>query len=114
MKKTLLVFLSLLSFFCISCKKDNTIYFDESEPHSLTPDISWALVSEPYVAFRESADWSSEVKGHCRKNDILEVKGTSISSSGIWYYFDGGWLPSSSVLIYSNRFKALTAKGRNL
>lgn len=112
-RKLLIVFFSLLVFSMFgSCKKDKTICFDESEPHSLIPDISWALVNEPYVAYRESPDWNSEVIGHCRKNDILEVKGRTISSGEIWYSFDSGYLPGSSVLIYSNRFKALTARGR--
>ena len=111
MKKLLLIFFFSLLF--LACKKDKIIYFDESEPHSLNPDVSWALVSDPYVAYRQVPDWNSEVTGSCRKNDILEVKGRTITSSGIWYSFDKGYLPDSAVQIFSNRYKAITAKGRN-
>ena len=101
--------LLLFSFLIIGCaKKDETeIILDNSEPLALAPDVQWAVVSEPYAAFKESKDWSASVIGHCRKGDVLQVKGNSLDSKNeVWYYFEQGWLPSSSVLVYNNRLKA--------
>ena len=101
--------LLLFSFLIIGCaKKDETeIMLDNSEPLALAPDVQWAVVSEPYAAFKESKDWSASVIGHCRKGDVLQVKGKSLDSKNeVWYYFEQGWLPSSSVLVYNNRLKA--------
>ena len=101
--------LLLFSFLIIGCaKKDETeIILDNSEPLALAPDVQWAVVSEPYAAFKESKDWSASVIGHCRKGDILQIKGKSLDSKNeVWYCFEQGWLPSSSVLVYNNRLKA--------
>ena len=101
--------LLLFSFLIIGCaKKDGTeSMVDNSEPLALAPDVRWAVVSEPYAAFKESKDWSASVIGHCRKGDVLQVKGKSLDSKNeVWYYFEQGWLPSSSVLVYNNRLKA--------
>ena len=101
--------LLLFSFLIIGCaKKDETeIILDNSEPLALAPDVQWAVVSEPYAAFKESKDWSASVIGHCRKGDILQIKGKSLDSKNeVWYYFEQGWLHSSSVLVYSNRLRA--------
>ena len=88
-------------------KDDGEIVLDKSEPLALAPDVQWAVVSEPYAAFKEAKDWSSSVIGHCRKGDILQIKGKSLDSKNeVWYYFEQGWLPSSSVLVYNNRLKA--------
>ena len=47
--------------------------------------------------------------GHCRKGEILQVKGKSVDAAKEnWYYFEGGWLPQSCVSIFSNRYKAET------
>lgn len=97
------------SFLIIGCTKKNEteIILDNSEPLALAPDVQWAVVSEPYAAFKESKDWSASVIGHCRKGDVLQIKGKSFDSKNeIWYYFEQGWLHSSSVLVYSNRLRA--------
>lgn len=97
------------SFLIIGCTKKNEteIILDNSEPLALAPDVQWAVVSEPYAAFKESKDWSASVIGHCRKGDVLQIKGKSLDSKNeVWYYFEQGWLHSSSVLVYSNRLRA--------
>ena len=39
--------------------------------------------------------------------DVLQVKGKSVDSKKeVWYLFEEGWLPSASILVYSNRLKA--------
>ncbi len=111
LKKILFFVFVVFSFSLFSCTKKNEIVFDESEPLALAPDVEWALICEPYAAFRKTADWSAEVISHCRKGDIFMLKGTLISNDKEnWYYFDQGWLPESVLLVYSNYFKAKAAK----
>lgn len=108
-------FIAVCLFFCvffISCsnKKEEVIVFDESFPLALAPDVSWAVVTDPYASYKTAADWSSDADGHCRKGEILQVIGKSTDKdSGVWYSFEQGWLPESCIAIYSNRFKAKTA-----
>lgn len=109
----LLNFCFLFSFFmCVSCSSKKEIVFDNSEPLALAPDVQWAVVIEPYAAFRKDTDWSSDINGHCRKGDILQIKGNAVfNNAENWYYFDEGWLPESVIDIYPNRFKAENAAG---
>ncbi len=110
MKKTFLLLASLFSILFFSCRKNTSIEFDQSRPLSLSPDVSWALITEPYVAFRRENLWAADVVGHCRKGDVLMVVGKSITQDGVWYEFEGGWIPENSLSVYSNRYKAETAR----
>lgn len=106
----ILIILCLTSFFA-SCKKKTAevIVFDNSHPLALAPDVEWAVVTEPYAVFKESDEWGAATAGHCRKGEILQVKGKSVDAEKEnWYYFEGGWLPQSCVSIFSNRYKAET------
>jgi hypothetical protein len=106
----ILIILCLTSFFA-SCKKKTAevIVFDDSHPLALAPDVEWAVVTEPYAVFKESDEWGAATAGHCRKGEILQVKGKSVDANKeSWYYFEGGWLPQSCVSIFSNRYKAET------
>lgn len=106
--------LKFIIFFCVlimfsSCNKNNEelIVFDDTYPLLLAPDVEWAVVNDPYAAYRKDSDWNAELSGHCRKGDILQVKGKSRDNNkNIWFLFENGWLPSSCLSIYSNRLKA--------
>ncbi len=106
------VFVVLLIVFLIcltGCKKKSSekIVFDNSHPLALAPDVEWAVVTEPYAVFKLQDEWNAATGGHCRKGEILMVKGKSVDSSNeSWYYFDEGWLPQSCLSIFSNRYKA--------
>lgn len=90
-------------------KSVEVIVFDNTHPLALAPDVEWAVVTEPYAVFRETDDWSAATEGHSRKGEILQVRGKAVDSNKEnWYYFEGGWLPQSSVSIFSNRYKAET------
>ena len=108
----ILVFILFLIFTGLtSCQKKTTgaIVFDSSHPLALAPDVEWAVVTEPYAVFRESDEWGGATAGHCRKGEILQVKGKAVDAAkDTWYYFEGGWLPQSCVSIFSNRYKAET------
>ena len=92
-----------------SCKKKTSekIVFDNSHPLALAPDVEWAVVTEPYAVFKETDEWGAATTGHCRKGEILQIKGKSVDAEKEnWYYFEDGWLPQSCVSIFSNRYKA--------
>ena len=94
-----------------SCQKKTaeTIVFDNTHPLALAPDVEWAVVTEPYAVFRAEDEWTAATTGHCRKGEILQVKGKSVDADKEnWYYFEGGWLPQNCVSIFSNRYKAQT------
>jgi hypothetical protein len=96
-----------------SGRSGKEIQFDKSEPLALAPDVSWAVVLDPYAGFRRETAWSAEVVSYCRKGDILQVLGeTTVKESGNWYEFKNGWLQESAVTIYNNRLKAETAAAR--
>ena len=109
----ILIFILFLIFTGLtSCQKKTTepIVFDNSHPLALAPDVEWAVVTEPYAVFRESDEWGGATAGHCRKGEILQVKGKAVDAAkDTWYYFEGGWLPQSCLSIFSNRYKAETA-----
>lgn len=105
---SILLFILLFVSFS-SCKKKDAekIVFDNTHPLALAPDVEWAVVTEPYAVFKESDDWGAATTGHCRKGEILQVKGKSVDAvKDNWYYFDDGWLPQSCVSVFSNRYKA--------
>ena len=70
--------LFLVLFSTVSCSEKKQIVFDSSEPLALAPDVQWAVVVEPYAAFRKTTDWAGEINGHCRKGDILQIKGNAV------------------------------------
>lgn len=115
MKKTLIFFACvMLLALCASCSQDNdAIPLDVSEPLALAPDIEWAVVVDPYAAFRVEPKWDADTAGHCRKGDVLQVKSKTVATSaGIWYEFGQGWLHEDVVSVYTNRYKAVTASER--
>lgn len=113
MKKDIIF--KFLFFFVIinltSCykKTEVEIVIDDIVPLSLAPDVSWAVISDPYAAYKTEKSWDSESKTYCRKGDILKVIGKSTDeNNNEWYKFEGGWLPASCLSVYSNRYKAQT------
>ena len=108
------VLIILLLFLSTSCtkKQEEVIVFDSSEPLSLAPDVEWALVTDPYAAYKTSTDWNAEISGHCRRGEILRVYAKSMDKEKtVWYKFEEGWLPEKCLKIYTNRYKAQTAAG---
>lgn len=112
MKKNSIVFsavLMLLVLLLSSCrfKKEEVIVLDNSQPLALAPDVSWAVVSDPYAAYRDEIGWNTTGKGHCRKGEILQVKGKSLDKNNeVWYNFEAGWLPANCISVFNNRLKA--------
>ena len=104
----ILLALTLVTFTFVSCeKKEEVIVFDNTYPLALSPSVEWAVVREPYAAYKETVGWESDVSGHCRRGEILQVLGRSVDENNEnWCEFAEGWLPESCLNIYSNRLKA--------
>ncbi|MCQ2584172.1 MAG: hypothetical protein MJ185_01165 [Treponema sp.] len=101
--------LLILTVFLSGCKRDKSlnIELDNSEPLALAVDIEWAVLSEPYVTFRDVQEWDGKESGHGKKGDVLQVKGYSYSSTNEkWVKFEKGYLPLKSVQIFTNKFQA--------
>lgn len=110
MKKLVIVLFFALVLVSCSNKEQKAITFDSDYTLNLSPDISWALITEPYVAFKENKSWDSVVSGHCRKGDIYQIVGKSVDEkNNVWYYFEKGWLPQSTLSVYTNKYKAQSA-----
>ena len=114
MKKLLLVLTPLLIWLSLfsGCKREKmlNIQLDNSDPLALAVDIEWAVVSDPYITFREEKAWTSKELGHGKKGDVLMVKGYAFSSENEkWVRFEDGFLPLKSVKIFSNKFQAMAA-----
>lgn len=102
-------FIFVCLFSLVSCHKndDTVIVLDNSEPLALAPDVEWAVITDPYAAYKTEMGWASAVAGHCRKGEILQIKGKSVDSNKEnWYFFENGWLPGNCLSVFSNRLKA--------
>ncbi|MBP5587409.1 MAG: hypothetical protein J6X37_01595 [Treponema sp.] len=117
MKKIFYIAAALLFLLMTGCSKNkDLISLNEDDILAMNPTIQWAVVIEPYAVFRKEASWESSVLDHCRYGDVLMIEGNAIldsftdsSSKEIWYRFDKGWLSSSSVVVYQNKYKAQKA-----
>lgn len=98
---------------CSRADRDETV--DLSLFETMQSDGEWAVISEPYVAFREAPDPSSNVMAHGRLGDIAHVEGKALvpvekeNTSVIWYRFEIGYVAENSVVIYPNKLKAQSA-----
>lgn len=105
----------LLTFAFFSCDKNKVeeIQLDNSDPLALAPDIRWALVVDPYAAFRKETSWDAEPIGYCKKGELFPVLASASvpNEKGVetWYFMEDGWLPESVISIYQNKFKAAKA-----
>lgn len=101
-----------------SCQKnDGQLEMPELAPEALSPRISWALVSDPYVACREEAGYESQTISSFRKGEIYEIKGRRSvmvdDAKETWYALGDGWVPSSAVRVYSNKLRAERAREKS-
>jgi len=112
MKKILVVLILACVALC-SCSRNEKIVFDSSDSLALAMDVNWAVVSDPYVAFRSEPGYENDVKEHGRMGDILMVRGKRYykqdGENVFWYNFDQGWLEENSIRVYDNKLKAETA-----
>ncbi len=106
------VFLPLCFF---SCKKNDPldIVLDNSDPLALAPDVRWAVVIEPYAAFRESISWDAVAVDYCKQGELFPILASALAPEEMggenWFRFEDGWLPASAISVYPNKFRAAKA-----
>lgn len=105
-------FLLLCTLVLCGCSKKVGI-IDLSNAPLLPVDSKWAVVIDPYAIYRSEPTLSAPVSGYGRRGAVQEVVGQRITMEEkkqvIWYQFSSGWLPETSLQVYSNELKAQSA-----
>jgi hypothetical protein len=113
-----ILFILISLFFTLnlsSCSKRNSgeIPLDNSDPLALAPDVQWAVVNDPYAAFRTDTSWTADAAGYCKQGEffpILAITYVDDDKGGqTWYRFKNGWLPGSLLSVYPNKLRAAKA-----
>ncbi|MBR7064393.1 MAG: hypothetical protein IKI31_04535 [Treponema sp.] len=105
MKKFLILCISLVIFSCTKTKKD-AIPLDLAPSFSLSPTVSWLLVTVPYARVYEKPGYENTSSKYYKRGEIYQIYATSFDEKITWYKLDDGWVDSISVKVYSNRYKA--------
>ena len=109
------ILIFLLPLLAASCQKNdaNEIVLDNSDPLALAPDVRWAVVIEPYAAFREEISWDAEAADYCKQGELFPILASALASEEdggeVWFRFKDGWLPASAITVYPNKLRALKA-----
>ncbi|MCR5219233.1 hypothetical protein [Treponema sp.] len=103
-----LLFIALSAVFFSSCSKEKPIDISLDNPESINPDLHWALINEPFVAFRNDSDFDSEVSSHGRLGDVEKIIGVFRKKERVWYRFSKGWLDADCLIVYDTQLKALS------
>jgi hypothetical protein len=111
-----------LSFFAIlmifsfsSCTKNKTSNISFEQIPQISIGEKWAVISSPYIAYKETPTSSANIIAHGRRGDIHQILGKKIEVSEnlkektIWYKLPDGWIEESSIYIYNNQFQAQTS-----
>ncbi|WP_191014594.1 hypothetical protein [Treponema zioleckii] len=108
----------------VSClKQDDEIHFEQLNELEVFPTVQWAVVKDPYVAARKEGGYDSVVLSSLRKGDLVQIEGNctvKVESPNKkdrieeWYAVSGGWVPASSLVIYTSYRRALTAQKQML
>ena len=100
-------FFIVFAFVFSGCaKKEKEIVLNKDDFSALSPLIKWAVVKEPYATIRSTPSLEADAAGYCRKGDVLQIEGMSISDGEKWYLVNGGYLRQNSIQLYSNRYRA--------
>jgi len=106
-----LVFFVCIFFLPACSKRYETI--DLSSAPLLPVDSQWGVIIDPYAIYRSEPSLSAAPAGYGRRGDLHEIKGRRILSEEktqvVWYQFSDGWLPQTSVRVYSNELRAQAA-----
>lgn len=104
------VLLVFSSIFCSCEKTENTKPIDLPAELAFASDELWAVFTEPYSPFYAEPDLSSDIEAHARRGDVVPLTGRRISETKeLWYHFEKGWVPQTSVTLYTNKLKAQNA-----
>lgn len=107
------IFFMIFSFSSCTKNKISNISFEQIPQISLGE--KWAVISSPYIAYKEMPTSSANIISHGRRGDIHKISGKKIEVSEnlkektIWYKLPDGWIEESSIYIYNNQFQAQNA-----
>ena len=102
--------LLLLCFFSIlSCTNKEPSQIDVSHTEYFASSPQWAVITEAYASYFTTPSKKSEINSYGREGEVISVEGIRIENRETWYKFEQGWLPQSSVTIYSNKLQATSA-----
>ncbi len=110
---SLLILILIFSNFSCSKNKPSNISFEQIP--QITIGEKWAVISSPYIAYKEEPIATSKISAHGRRGDIHQILGKKIEVSEdlkqktIWYKLPDGWIEEASIYICSNQFQAKTA-----
>ena len=103
----------LLLLLCLitvsSCANKEPVPIDISHIDNLASSPKWAVITEVYATYLSEPNTNANTVAYGRTGDILAVEGIEIGPHENWYKFEQGWLPKSSVTIYSNKLQATAA-----
>ena len=113
MKKKLL-YLPALCMLLLSCTENATLSGVDLPANTAMNDANrYALIIETYVSLRDKPGDNGITIAHARRLDILPITGIEIVQKDeeqiLWIDVGEGWLPRSSVQLYTSKEKALTA-----
>ncbi|MCR5288792.1 MAG: hypothetical protein K6E51_02235 [Treponema sp.] len=99
----------LITTGCIP-KSNDVFVLDDSDATALDPELTWAVITDPYVSFQAEPTWTARVSGHARAGDYFVIIGnatvTSDDRTEQWYKVADGWLPLKAMTICNNKMLA--------
>ena len=103
-----------LALVAASCgQKESLSRLALPESTRISTEGRFALVSDPYVSLRDIPGPAGITVSHARRGDVLPVKGRKLLSDGpsavVWLDLGTGWVIDSSVQLYSNKSRAMSA-----
>lgn len=114
-KKLFPVIVAIVAVLLSGCSKQNQpLELQPMALEDLDPRTQWVVVTDPYVACRKDPSYEKDVVESLRKGEIYKIEGVCTvaadekmeSSEEIWYALEKGWVPASSVKIFSNKLRA--------
>lgn len=114
--KIFLSFFAILMIFSFSsCTKNKTSNISFEQIPQMSVGEQWAVISTPYIAYKETPTSNAKISSHGRRGDIHQISGKKIVVSEdlkektIWYKLPDGWIEEPSIYICNNQLQAKTA-----
>jgi hypothetical protein len=107
----------ILAAACVSsCGKNSNLPEINPDDENLHYGVLWAVINEPYASFRAEPDLNAAAISYGRTGDVERITKRRIVVAGgaksvMWYGFEKGWLPETSVITYTNKMRAQKAAG---
>lgn len=104
----------IFCFFVFSCSKQEGLLDLDLPPDSAMNDANrYAIIIETYISIKDKPGDDGITTSHARRLDIFKIEGLEIEKKDgeqiLWVNVGSGWVPRSSVQLYSSKEKANTA-----